>query len=270
MSVVAFAQNSKNDVEDKSLKGKVKSLREISYYIINKISSVEKKSIIDGKNVLMLFNKEGYFTETTSYNIDNSIKHKNIYTYNNKKRHTETKRVDEKGILLTKYIPIYNEKGQKIEYYHYNPKGEVTQKSTFSYDEKGNLINKTTFDAKGEKLHEDNLKYNNNNLFIGNSFISFAYNEKQNNEYIYDDNNRKIKSSSSFYDIDNNLVSKVDFDYNENEDVIKLRILDEKERPMTSLKFEYIYDKYNNWTKRTIMNSFTSTETTEREITYYE
>lgn len=269
MSVMTFAQIGKTDVENVSLRGKVKSLKHTAYTAKDFFDSIAKNNIIERENYIYLFNKDGYFTETIIYNTDNSIKHKDIYTFNNKNKYIESKRVDEKGKLIAKYTPIYNEKGQRVEYYHYNIEKILTQKSTFSYDEKGNLINKTTFDAKGEKISEDNLKYDNNNLFIGNNFTSFAYNEKQTNEYIYNDNNRKIKVIASFYTMNDRLLYKIKFDLNENEDIIKGKIFDNKDNLTKMFSNQYIYDKNNNWIKRTTMEGFITTSITEREITYY-
>lgn len=270
MSVMTFAQNGKTDVENESLKGKVKSLKHTRYSVKDFFGNIEKDSIMQGENYTFLFNTDGKFLETTYYNIDNTISHKNLFSYNDKKQFIESQQVDEKGELLAKYIPKYNGKAQIEEYNTYNKNGELSDKSIYKYDKEGNYIEENAYYADGEKIYQYLYTYDKKARLIESKYSHFEENLIQNTKFEYDNQGKHIKTNRITTDLENKFQYKVIFKFNDKEDELDFEVFDEKNKPDGKVHYIYEYDNQNNWIKRTTMEGFITTDITEREITYYE
>lgn len=270
MSLMTFAQNDKTDVEEEFLKGKVKSLRHISYSVKDYFGTTKKDSIIEGENYLYLFNPNGYFIESITYNPDNTIYYKNTHTHNNKNKYIEGIQVDEKGELTAKIIPVHNKKEQMTELNTYNKDGELLNKTTFEYDKDGNRTKETYYYANGAIYNQKDFTHNKKGEEI--KVKQHNYDEEFISEAIhhFDNEGNKTRYDFYYYDLDKNLLGKGIFKYNDKEDYVEVNTFDEKNKPTGTTYYFYEYDKHNNWTKRTITEGSIAISITEREISYYE
>jgi hypothetical protein len=101
----------KNDLLDLGLKGKVKTLTETEFKVVNKFGEIQKGEIIDKD--IYTFNEIGNKIEKTHYGSDGSLIENDIYKY--------------------------DDKGNKTEENQYNSAGSLTSKSTYKYSDKDNM-----------------------------------------------------------------------------------------------------------------------------------
>lgn len=167
--------NSRTDWKELSLKGSVKSLRQIDYPAIEKGGAVikgERKSGISFQDEFKLFNDKGMLLEENSfmsiddlglkvsykydeqnYKIervgnynDGSVLFKNILKYSNNRHTVETKTYKGSDKFEQKDKAVYDDHFRLTEQYGYLPDGKQFYKSTYTYDQDGNLKEHSYFD----------------------------------------------------------------------------------------------------------------------------
>jgi len=154
-----------NDRINMSLKGKVKSLRECSFDVIDRFGRIEK--VIKEQNGILsenncrniIFNFSGYIVNESSFNdykSDNNPEDIRMFTYNEKGVMIKEVKYY-KGTLTDSIIYIYNEKGYKIIEKHYRgirntlKPGYIRYK--YDHDDKGRITKVYEENEQGEVTH---------------------------------------------------------------------------------------------------------------------
>lgn len=189
------------------------------------------------------YNKEGEIFEYYSfeYNIDNKLSKRSYYLYflndpkpyfqfyklyeyynNSNKEKIYNYSCDDE--LWTYLIRDYDNNGNLIledSYSNLETLNTLVSHATLAYDDNNNRINLYEYDEDGSLSHFYLYEYNEHNDMIKISGWSSWYNEKWscNLEYIYDNNNNKLKELQ--YDRSGKLSSYIIYDYDDRKNLIK-------------------------------------------------
>lgn len=287
-----------NDWDKNDIKGKVKSITEISYEAKDRFGKIEKISRKRKYDFIYDYQKkydiEGYMIENKEFNSDGSLKSKIIYKYDDMGKLIEGNENNSDGSFLKCYINIYNDKGVIIETNYYNTIGNIETKYTYKYDKRGNKIETNEYnsdgnietkyiykyDDKGNKVEENKynsdgilktkyiFKYDNKGYLLEkNTFYSEGLETITKYDYQFDDIRNKIISKNYLYE--NYSYKVVDiFDKSGNE--VETIFYDEYEVITSHYTYEYEFDEQKNWIKKIEFKNQTPTYLLEREIVYFE
>lgn len=239
LSIACDSEKRENDLTRENLKGKVKSVKEISYYTEEKFGDPIKSEKYNQAE--LYFNEQGYFTEknkhfktetqskeTFKYNNQGNIIEKKeffnsswlnstrittyTYQYDDKENLIEEKENDENEKLKSRKVFKYDKKNNKTQYEWYGSDENLWEKYTYKYDERGNQIELNEFSADNILMRKYIYKYDEK----GNQIEESKYNSdgKLEEKFIfkYDNNNNKIEEK--LYDSDGKLEKKVVYSYN--------------------------------------------------------
>lgn len=242
----AFAQKQNNDWMRMKLKGKVRSVKEVSYSAIDKPGETQKQKGKRTDSLAYIFTNNGNLTELQTYNPDGSLKEKINYKYDTK--------------------------GNKIEENVFNPDGSLKEKYTYKYEfyDNGNISNMKTYKQDGSLvftfsyLYNDdgNMEENETTTYINSMTIRqkirYSYNFRGNLAFAHTfnpDGSGILRSEVYTYDEDGNI--------NEQYGINKAG---ERQKTYT---YTYKLDKNLNWTEKRTMENNVLTSIIKRIIVYY-
>ena len=104
---IATAQNQNTDWARMKVKGKVKTMREISYSVTDKPGDTKKQNGKRTDSLIYNFSNNGNLTEERTYNQDGSLKEKTTYLYDKNGNKTEENLFNPDGSLKEKYTYKY-------------------------------------------------------------------------------------------------------------------------------------------------------------------
>ncbi len=289
VSFTVFSQ-SKTDWEKEKLRGKVLSVREISY----QNTEDSEKRVIETllPNVFIRFNSEGDYLLRETYNQNNQMIEYSVFTYEKNPRMDEIRTYNSADELITTMISSIDDKGNRRDIRFYDEKNNITRNVVYKYDKKNRQIERRVVD-KGVLNERFTYKYNSKDdiieqySYFANQTIAqkwvFMYDEYRNRtesrqynhknllekitRYQYDDKKNKI--SQKFFDADDNLQQEDIFSYDDfaNEIFIQRKIF--SNNISWQKKQEYTYDEQGNWTKKIIYINEKPVTISQREIVYF-
>lgn len=293
LSFCAISQN-KTDLETSNFRGNVKSVESKSY----------RSSMVDGKIQLAgitvesfdTYNKEGYLTSnafrfytrilgkgawkkstntlndknqiiTSTYTKDSVLVEKTINTYRNDTL-VQIKRLDDKGNTLSNVKQSYNKEGLLAESFVQNSSGVELEKTTFHYDRQGKIA--ITIKWKGETMDEV-IKYTYTGINTSTTLTTNGKGQWKNLTITQrNDNNQIIRIESKTKE--NKSKGKTINEYDQFGNLVLRRIYDAdgKEEEHNYMKYEYTFDKNNNWIQKIeYLHNGNSLDVTKRTIVYY-
>lgn len=231
-----------NDLKENNLKGKVKSMEEAVYDVVENDSGIEKSNL-NWKH-LVIYNKEGNRIMKKTYKLDGSVEGVYMFNYDEKGRLIEEVGGDVERKYLTKMIYQYDNKGRMIEENLWTPEyAHPIHTTTHEYDEKG--------------IQTESIIW---------------YTSKKNRvmwKYVYEYNDKGQQSVETLYKEDGSLERKNLYEYNDKGDMISEIV--ESDRFDTSVyTYNYEYDEKGNWIRRILTDRGETTQIMERTIEYYE
>lgn len=239
------------------------------------------------------YNEEGMLTSIDAYDDDMELHSKSVFAFDGKKI-SSIKKYDEDDELDYESTFTYDTQTGKLSEQinqSYSKYGHYLFRYKYFYDEDGTL--------HGETYHEDGTteKWSiQETVKKGKLQKRVQCNEKGEPTVImlFDDEEHVL------YEMHKTTGDSISYDYNENGDVVHLKVLKEeykdaydnmeiseiddsmpeldtnstanpplKVRKTTEYKFEYEYDKHNNWIKRITYKGIKPLYIEEREIEYY-
>ncbi|CEN52128.1 conserved exported hypothetical protein [Capnocytophaga canimorsus] len=150
-----------NDWKRDNLKGKVKSVRETPYYVVEKFGEIQKgriKSFITS----YIYNEQGNLIEANRYNSDGNLYGKWTYKYDTNGNRIEANSYNSDGSLSGKTAFKYDTNGNRIEANRYNSDGSLyaTDIYTYEYDKYGNWVKRIMYNNdKPESIDEREIEY---------------------------------------------------------------------------------------------------------------
>jgi YD repeat-containing protein len=261
--MLSCASQRETDWKRLNLKGEVNSIRTRGYKMKMTESKLDKEELCNRVNWLLVFDNQGRILEDVNYNLDESIKNKEIYSFSG---------------------------GKMAEGIYYNEKGEVDTKTVFTYknDKLASRIAfsgdnsvryKTEYEYHGEHLvglktfFEDSFLYAFRFIYRGDLQVAVLHCDKKGREefrttYEYDEKGRRIRI------VDTELVVQINYDDFDNPvKIINGRACAKMVQPRKdkSYRYEYEYDEEGNWVKRTefVLGETNPNFIVKREIIYH-
>ena len=196
-------------------------LIEREYISSSKIKSIEKVSFdltLKGKPVngeklsTQTYDQKGFLTKTIAYNDDGSIQYKYTYTYDNDGKKIKTNRYNPKGEIVNYYKYDYDEYGNKTKAYCYDIKGNLEEYYVYDYDGNRNLVEEKWYSSSGKEVYNVENDYDNG-----------------------------IKTKTSTYDENGDLIYKYVFRYDGKGSIIEETKFDSKDEQAGFVQYIYQY-----------------------------
>jgi antitoxin component YwqK of YwqJK toxin-antitoxin module len=264
----------KTDWEKDGLKGKVKSIREITYEAVEKFGKLTKGEIFCDESGCFVYQRKydtkGNKIEENRYYSNGSLDDKYTYKYDDKGNLTEENRYKSNGSLDWKKTYKYDGKGNRTELNIYDSDGSLDREYTYKYDDKGNLIEENYYNSNGSLSWKYTYKYDGkgNNIEY-NVYEDGSLDSKK--TYKYDDKGNCIEMTE--YNSDGSLKKKDTYKVAVQDDEVKKNIHKLLDGIFSSNK-TYKYDDKGNWIEEISYDEiYYDTDTpiiTERTIEYYE
>ena len=293
-----------NDLKELNLKGKIQSLIETYYGVMEKAGEPVKGT--PGTKYVYKFNATGFETEFSSYEGSDILAALRTTKYDAKGKKMEQSENFADRSRNTHCAFKYDNKGNLAEEafldgnkitYKYNNQNELTEKITFvkkenvlkpeekitmSYDKKGNLTEYIAYNADGSLILKELNKYDSAGNLIEQCKIVEEGKPcwKTINKY-----NEKGKITEQFmYDTDGTAKDYAGYKYNDQGILIEetkgigrknVTAYDNYGNPAESLSgtrkltYKYEYDNSGNWVKQTLYRNNKPSQIIERVIQYY-
>ena len=268
-------KNSSNALLMMNLKGKVKSIQQISYKAMDNggvIQKGEKGSLSDQSSVnsdfSMQFDDTARTVKEVFYNVkDLTINHryddtknieiveqsessgkvffKNTYKYNDRGKvieETMTQIFKDNVSFDNKFILKYDEKGNLIEKSYYSSRYKDESKSIYTYDSKGKLISKADYNEKNILWNKETYKVDTKGNIIERNYYK-----------------------PDCVAIAHTFILK----YDSNNNVIQKEYYQPAGKLSKTYSYKYEYDKTGNWVKRIDFENGKATFILERQLEYY-
>jgi len=257
----------KNDWTEDGLKGKVKTVIQITYKgKYNKFAEIEKGEILGANNYKIIYDETGNKIEENWYNSDGSLNFKLIYKYDENGNKIEAIYYTSSGHSDEKLTYKYDQQGNQIEINLYNSDGSLNIKRTYKYDKKGNQIEENEYNSDGSLNKKWTYKYDKKGNKIKENWYNSDGNLVSKCDYKYD--KKGNKNEFIIYHLDGSISMTIKYDENGNK-IGEINHTPKDIYPFAT--YQYEYDKQKNWTKKIEFEDGCILETiTEREYQYYE
>lgn len=213
------------DIKAKTFKERIKQLRFKTFHLYE--SETENVDLDGIKTYSCEYDPNGNIIHEAEYGLNGEIDWICVYSYDDKQRLIEEKFYADDNVVDGRIVYHYNDKSQIIQSIEYDPNDEVEHKTLFIYEN----------DLLVKEMHYDN----------SDTIVSSCINE-------YNDKKQKIKVTE--FDLENQPVAKITYDYDNNGNLIceKIYTLNDDIETLDSI-ITYKYDNNNNLIERQIKNS---------------
>lgn len=259
---LCFGQNFGID----TLKAKIKLTTNFGYETSEKHGEAPNDKLIT--KATFQYNQKGNLIQSNFYDIKTDLVFSvDKRTYDTKGNMIEITFYDRAGKVLGTDIYKYDDKNHEIEKDNYW-NGKLNGKRITTYDYKKMIVKVNYFEADGTiEEHSDLYKIDDRENRLedydsGGKLFSKA-------TYVYDDKGNTIKKHSEAWEPEpyNAIVI---YQYDEYNNEILRTITDLNENIVSSVKTEYVYDKFGNWIEQITTWSWSATrKTNKRKIEYY-
>ena len=265
----ACVPKKKNDWQNLSLQGKVKQIVELQYRAVEQFGKAEKGDLYReaGWDMIMLFNEQGYYQnisymdshgnevgtvnyiynaqneliEENNYDAEGNFSDKNIYSYDEKRRVNQVMGVNRDGGLTGSVLTEYDDKMKQQTVASYNARGKLLYKELRTVDKNGFPLETKIYDAENNLVNHRKERFNSAGL----------------------------REKLTVFSSEGNVLMEISFKYDKQENLISQEGIDENGEAYLPVRYEYLFDKQGNWTKRFEYVGVKPTFILERQIEYY-
>lgn len=207
-----------------------------------------------------IFNSKNQLLESQHYTSEGDLS-KYFYEYKNGLKIKDFSNPMRKWVQLDEKRSVWQRDSIGINYlkaeYRYDDKGNITEKMTYYEDENKSVFatkNTYEYDSKNRIIKEYNFNYKSkDSLYL---ILSYQYNE---------DNSITVKKRE--YINPNEKNNQWEYSYTKHNLIEKILI--KKESQITTLRFNYKFDKVGNWIMQTKVVNGKKIGVWERKIEYY-
>lgn len=233
----SFTNYQKNDLKKSGLIGEVKSVRETTYSVSNKLENKGEENIISDN--LTTYGQDGNKLKISNYKDGGLFSYVNN-TYDQQGFITESNEYNSDGSLYLTISFFGDDKGIVTKALY----NRVLQKS---YDD-----NRSSIDVEYEKYYQNlftNISYEND--FKGNILVEKYFTEEGRqafkiiNKYDYKYNKVEVK----YYNSSGNVSWRKKLKYDLEGNTKEIKFFESNRLALVS-KFQYEFDQYKNWTYR--------------------
>ena len=207
------------------------------------------------------FNKRGDVVEQISYDRDNSVLDKCLYSYNSEHRMTESSWIGFNGKPFFKTRYIYDNNGVLTQEVSYNGDGAMCNKSIFKYNSKGQKTEEISYDSKNVLQWRALLKYNAKGYLVEDAAYWVYGGLDYRNLYKYNTEGKRIEEIEESVE---SPMKRNTYNY-DSEGRIAEKLIYSEDQP-TALVLSYQYDLVGNVVK--IASSDPNSLVTEFEVVY--
>ena len=266
----ACVSKKKNDWQNLSLQGKVKQIVELQYRAVERFGKVEKGDFYreEGWDMVILFNEQGYFLNISYINASGEEVGSADYTYNTQNELIEEKNYDAEGNFSDKNIYSYDEKRRVNQVIGVNSDGGLTGSVLTEYDDKMNQQTISSYNVRGKLLRKELRTVNKKGFPLETKIY-----DAENNLINYRKerfNSNGLREKLIVYSSEGTVLMEVSFKYDKHENLLSQEGVDEKGEAFLPVRYEYLFDKQGNWTKRFEYVGDKPTFILERQIEYYD
>ena len=270
ISLSGCAAKKKTDLQNMSLRGKIKQMIELQYSAVEKFGKVEKGDPYreEGWDVIMNFNEQGNYSKITyldSYGKDVGY---TDYLYNPKNELFAEQNYDAEGGFSDKRVYSYDEKRRISQIVGFNSDDGLTGSTLVEYDDEKNLITEASYNPRGKLLRKEIRKIDKNGLPAETKIYNGEDNLVNYRKEKFDKNG--LRNELTVLSPDEEILMKISFTYDQKENLISQEGIDETGAAFLPVHYEYQFDKEGNWTKRVEYVGGKPTSILERQFEYYE
>lgn len=222
-----------------SLKGDIKSIREIEY----EVEDGAREKVRDYlQNSLKKFDRDKRLAEIIFYYHNSSIIFKSVYQYDNKGNSFIEENYEDKSNLADETVYEYDKKGRLIKFY---TKNAPMSENVLIYDKKNNQIDMLAQGVGEERLITKYVfKYDKKGRLINQSAYLFEGNLVESSKLKTDGSEEEMLKSR--YNYKGLPTAKLDYQYNKNGDLIALEY---RNYYGIKISISIQYDPKKNWKK---------------------
>lgn len=278
----AFCEK-RTHLNDLNLNGKVKVLKDYSYYAAEQEGTIIKQrkgrpgdqyddpDKIMPKDKHLYFNYKGNISREEWLESCGSLARAFEYEYDEGDNTLNYKLFDANNRLTR--LNIYDHNGMITHVERYNPDGSVDSLFEFIYDDKNNTITERIYNHKGIVKTKYKGRYDNNgrlaesiwyecNHMIMKTIKVYDENHNMVEFQMYCPENKMERLELNLYDYEMNIVvrriadfllnqtSVFRYSYDDHKNITKVIRVHSLSRYNHVLQYEYVYDEHDNWIRR--------------------
>ncbi len=285
------------DLIQENLKGKIKTITESNFKVISKFGEFKKGDALDTKvskynekgnkieeeyndyvfnnqnRHVLEYNANNYIITSTNYNPDNTIATKMIIKYDDRNRIEEMSSYTRDGVLLTKSKLSYDKETFKnYDIREYSANGTLSTKYSGKLDKNNNQIEWCTYEQTGSINIKEIFDYDSASRLLEKRVYQQGQIYLGKTTFEYDTKGKSTVQSE--YDSSGVIMQKYSSKYDDNKQLIEWVSENTMDSTSQKVHYQYTYDKFDNWTTRTIfhynaLGDKVVTNMTERLIEYY-
>lgn len=241
-TTVAFGQSQKkNGWERAQLKGKVKTVVQSGIQIGENGEEIPMNS-----ELFSQFDKKGTVVKMQSKQNGMTIKFVDVYDKDGNMLESASR--DDSNTLLSKNVYEYDERGNLTKHDVETPDGNIFMSRINVYNEQNQLVERTDCIA-GMCQDKTTYKYTpEGKLSEESKFTKDELTSKT--VYTYDAKGNVVEKQ--VFDKDNALKQRVVSAFDKNDNEVEVKYFDKDGNVTKTETYEFVYDKKNNWTKKTM------------------
>jgi len=287
-----------NDLSEEDLRGRVAMIKENSYRAIEKFGEIQKgerarKSLI-GLDYAKKFNKSGQMIEYSeygtqdghlvyktsiaydakgkpqknlSYIADNKLNLTGTYIYDENDRLIELAIYKTDSTLMGRYNYRYNTQGLVCVESYYRSDGSLEWKKNFDYNRRGQIIEEHL--RHSDKRFNRSIFYSFDKKGLLKEEIVKDADRLFNKRYVYNYNKKGQRISEESYNSRSQLYSRISYRYDKYGQKIEMKVYHPGKRTYQTYRYDYRYDKKNNWIQCIEYDNENPNYILERQITYH-
>ncbi|GHV37562.1 hypothetical protein FACS1894178_9310 [Bacteroidia bacterium] len=271
-SSCAQKHQTKTSWELDGLKGKVKSLRTITYEAIDTLGKIAKGNIVDNVygSILINYNRKGGWIEYRSYTPAGKNRWAEIPSFDEKGNRMERRDYifsESDSTLHRRYSNKYDNKGNLTTAFLYNASDSLIWKRSYVYDNKGNETEICSYNATDILNWKVICAYDSKSNLIEENVYSASGNLDSKTIYKYDSKGNRIEQCG--YKSDDSLESKTTYQYDENGFQVEVCKYNADGKLDKRFAYKYKYDTKGNWIEKIDYKDDVAVRIYERKIEYY-
>jgi hypothetical protein len=262
-----------NDIIKYKLKGKVKSINEVSYKAEFKSDELvlgerKRKILFDEYDKYLSFNIEGNIVDQKLFNTDGSLVSKFYHKYDSEGNLLEEYWYNSDGSLDQKHIYkyIFDNSDKLVLIELYNASDSLIKKEAYNYNDSGELTSKFLYKPDGSLGEKESYKYDINGNLL--ELLNYDSDDILSTKTVYKyDSLGKILIDEWYTPDELMMVTIFEYDSMGNLDIEGVYL---PQSNFSEIKKSVVFDDNGNWIKRVIYKNRYPSYIVLRDITYYE
>lgn len=229
-------------------------------------NKIEERFDLLNTFTLYKYDEKYNIIEECKYDSSGLLSFKRVFNHDEKDLVVSETGSDNNGRLIYKYMFKYDDLDSLSEISCYDSLGALTQKLNYTYSDSGKIL-KDNYNKSGSLILGSITNYDLFGNEIEHLYVDAYGVISSKSVSRYDEKNNVIESIE--YGNEHQIVSKFIYKYDDFNNLLEYNHQSFDENKSEKTSYNYEYDKYNNWTKRTRFINDIPKLITLREIEYY-